>query len=466
MATLMTPIRTEAERQGADCNSYRLLILSSSGTKIFLANHDGNWALPAVNVPPFSRVVDEINQLVRKSWNITTTLLFLAVSGTQSQELSHAVLEAPNECSVLPGFAICDVSEALSRLHGSEGARLLTSTLARLADTNGQARRAPFGTLGWIYTLLEWVKQASGSDNIQSFSQLSGSDDTALIRFHTSSTELWYKAVGESDPRELRITSDLWSRVPQYLPRIVAFDPERKAWLMESGGEPLRERGDHESWRAVARQLAAMEMDSVDHAADILRAGCIDLRVSTLKSLIRPFFEFISDLMKLQVKNPPSPLTGSELEIIAHTVSAALSSIESLGLPEVIGHGDFNPGNVLLRPNQIVFIDWSAAFVGSPALTLEYLLSHFERNCNVNPEQKASMRNAYAEQWLSSVPKLKLERLMDASPLIAVYASAIADDTWRNPERLAYPGAAGYLRSLARIMKREAESFSRRRLHA
>jgi hypothetical protein len=104
--------------------------------------------------------------------------------------------------------------------------------------------------------------------------------------------------------------------------------------------------------------------------------------------------------------------------------------------------------------------------VGSPVLTFEYLVAHFKKNCKALLGQEYSLRRAYWEQWVPVVPEDAMRRAQDLSPLVAVFASAVADGAWRNPARLALPGVPGYLRSLARIMKREMQQLIHRRSFA
>jgi hypothetical protein len=338
------------------------------------------------------------------------------------------------------------------------------SCCARVLQREGVSRTAPFSRLGWIYAVQEWVQHIPGIRNIVSFSQLSGSDDTCLIRFGTPSGPLWYKAVGHSDPKEFAITTTLADRLPQYLPRIFSFDSALNAWLMGSGGEKtLDEHLDLDTWVSIARRLATMQRDSICHTPELLKAGAIDLRVGALQELIEPFFNFLGTLMQQQIKNPPPPLTIVELNEIAKLLASVLSEFAAIGVPYVMGHSDFNPGNILIDGDRSVFIDWSSAHVGSPVLTLEYLVEHFKKNCKILLGQECSLYQAYREQWLPLVPESAMRRAQDLSPLVAVFASAVAEGAWQDPARLALPGVPGYLRSLARIMKREMQQLTQRR---
>jgi hypothetical protein len=209
-----------------------------------------------------------------------------------------------------------------------------------------------------------------------------------------------------------------------------------------------------------------MQIASLSHSPELLSKGCIDARIRTLLELERPFFECMDTLMEQQVKNPPAPLTRDELDEIARIVRTALWELGALDIPDVIGHSDFNPGNILIDRVRSVFIDWSAAHVGSPVLTLEYLIAHFKRNGAALPGQDTLLRQVFRESWSESVPAEVIRKAQDLAPIVAVFAAAVADDSWRNPAPLAIPGTPGYLRSLTRIMWREAQLLNSRRAYA
>jgi hypothetical protein len=458
----IAPIRT-ASPQSELSDSYRLIFFNASGTHVFLFEQHGRWSFPEVQIPKFTRVFAEIGECIQKTWNINSSLLFSNLTPSADAKRFYAALEAPKDCEELQGLSRCQVSDARALLDDCEDVAFLESCSARLLNPEASSP-GPFARLGWIYRIQEWVQQVPEAGEVVSFSQLSGSNDTCLIRFDTSSRTLWYKAVGQSDPKEFSITYALSELLPQYLPRILAFDPNPKAWLMASGGETtLSEAPGFDAWVTTARRLAAMQVDSVCHVPKLLAAGGTDLRAGALREVITPFFDFIDILMQQQVKNPPPPLSPSELTEIAAVLSDAVSELVEIGMPDVIGHSDFNPGNILITGNHSVFIDWSAAHVGSPTLTLEYLIAHFKRSCAAVAGQDDILRKAFREQWFSIIPDPEFHRAQELSPLIAVFASAISDNAWHVPAHLAFPGVPGYLRSLARIMNREAKLLTERR---
>lgn len=441
---------------------YHVVLFNQTGSHVFLVQEPGGWSLPEIKVPKFTRILAEINEHLQANWNVTGTLLYANFSQSDSDTDLYVALEAPRDCDCIRGLTKLTVGNAAPLLEARQ-AGILESCCHRILDQADKA--SPFARLGWIYDLEGWVQRVPGVDKILSFVQLSGSPDTCLMRFETRSKTLWYKAVGQSDPREFSITRLLSVCHPDYLPPILAFDPTLNAWLMESGGASLTEDSEFEIWVTVARRLASLQIASLPHVREVSAVGCIDVRTSVLNELIDPFFDFIDSLMRQQVKNPPAPLTSSELREVADAARACLVEFGTLGIPDVIGHSDFNPGNILIADDRCVFIDWSAAHVGNPALTLGYLIAHFRKNCAAPSGQDYFLREAFREKWSSVVSQSVMRRAQELSPLVAVFASAVSDNSWRDPVRLRHPGVQGYLRSLARIMNREAHVLRQRRLH-
>jgi len=441
----------------------RLVLVNSAGTDIFLLNRNEQWVLPEIPVPRFSRFLEEITDQARRTWGVMTTHVFSNYAAMDGPQKFFVVLEIPKSSDQVPGLSKWSIPEATLLLQSSEHIQAVEEARSRVLTSDQVETAGPFARLGWIYDLQEWIQKIPEAGVVRSYSQMSGSDDRCLARFDTSKKTLWYKAVGKSDPKEYAITSALWKWTPDYLPRILAFDEDRQGWLMESGGETaLRQQADFEMWLAIVRRLADMQISSLSRAPELLSRGCIDARISTLLDLERPFFQCMDTLMQQQIKNPPPPLTRGELDEVAGVIRTALWELGALGIPDVIGHSDFNPGNILIN-RKITFIDWSAAHVGNPFLTLEYLIAHFRRIRAPLPGEDTLLRQTFLERWSTSFRAEILSKARIFTPLIAVFASAVADNSWRDPALLALPRVPGYLRSLARIMKREAQSLISRR---
>ena len=298
---------------------------------------------------------------------------------------------------------------------------------------------------------------------LKDFHQLNGCETFSLIRFDTTKRPVWFKAVGKPNLHEFPIAVALGELFPEYVPSLLATQPACHGWLMaDAGGPPLREAEGFSAWKDVAAMLAGLQIESQDKTLELLEAGCRDLRASTLLKLVDPFLEVVADLMQQQTKVPPPILSRKELSDLGEILKGALCCLESSGIPDTLGHSDFNPGNILVGSEHCVFIDWAEAHVSHPFLTFEYLIAHMRKDYPALTRFEDTIRSSYAQHWQSvSLPEHVSEAFL-FSPLVAVFAYAVAGNSWRDPERLKIPQVPAYLRSLTRRMKREADPRLRR----
>jgi hypothetical protein len=325
----------------------------------------------------------------------------------------------------------------------------------------------PFSRLGWLSNLQDWVGTAIRplGMELKDFQQLNGCETFSLLRFNTTKRPVWFKAVGKPNLHEFPITVTLAEMFPEYLPSLLARQPACNGWLMaDAGGPPLHQVADFSAWKDAATALAGLQIASIGAIDDLLEAGCRDLRARTLLELVDPFLDVMADLMQQQTKVPPPILYRQELCDLGATLKNALCCLESLGIPDTLGHSDFNPGNILVGSRRCVFIDWAEAHVSHPFLTFEYLVSHLRKDYPALTRFEDTIRSSYVQRWQSvSLPEHVSEAFW-FSPLVAVFSYAVAGNSWRDPERLKIPQMPGYLRSLTRRMKQEADSVPRRRV--
>jgi hypothetical protein len=446
---------------------YRLMLLNCEGTHVLLHEANIQYSLPEVRIPPFTRLAEQLTSVLRNIWGIQTILLFSSLIESPPEKLHYAMVEA---CSrgwqVPPDFAWVPIQQATSYLTDCGEASLLQASHAKAVQPYFGVDPAPFSRVGWIHRLNDWVKVTVAPLGIEptDVSQLNGSEAFSLLRFDTTRKPLWFKAVGKPNLHELPITTTLSMLFPDYLPKILSSDPLLNGWLMESGGETtLRDTEDFSAWRNAVCRLAELQIASISHTSQLSKAGCRDLCMETLSLFVDPFFEAMAGLMQQQTKNPPPPLTRAELTDVASALTNALDRLGDIGIPYTLGHSDFNPGNILVEGNRCVFTDWAEAYVGHPFLTFEYLLAHLRISCPTLVMREDCLREAYTACWRSTVCSANIERALQLSPLIAVYANAISSNSWRDPERLVVPQVPGYLRSLTRRMRQESGKLHQRK---
>jgi hypothetical protein len=285
---------------------------------------------------------------------------------------------------------------------------------------------------------------------------LNASPTFSLIRLETDDGALWFKATGEPNSHELSVSVLLARLFPGHVPRILGVHPSWNGWLSaEASGTALDEISDVSAWERAAEGLAELQIASIGKSAELLEAGCKDLRISKLEELIDPFLARMAEFMTAQEKPSPAPLSTSELVSLGEGLKEACSLLQSSGLPDTLGHIDCNPGNIFVSPDRCVFLDWAEGCVSNPLITFEYLREHIGRSAIEEPSAVERLTAAYVRPWTSFYSPDDLRRALAASPLIAVFVYAIASDSWRSAESLRHPQLAGYLRSLTRRMYRE-----------
>jgi hypothetical protein len=167
--------------------------------------------------------------------------------------------------------------------------------------------------------------------------------------------------------------------------------------------------------------------------------------------------------MERQTKATPPSLKESELQNLKAEVKDALHALGSTHFPDTCGHLDLNPQNIIVAPGKCTFLDWAEACVGHPVLSYEYLLEHFRRAFPGNSDGRVRLTECYVASWASFLPPYAIDAALAVAPLLAIFTYAVTCTDWRDPQSLAEPSKAAYLRSLTRRMKQEADWLARSR---
>lgn len=451
-----------------ETDTYRLIVFNRAGTAVLLDTQALRYELPLVNIPKFTRPAQEITTLLRDRWQMLSVLLFSGVLEQTPNTVYFAVLEVQVQSGGVPeGLDWFPVHYATSHLLKDEKHAVIESSISRTRNRIVGIDPAPFSRIGWLSNLQDWVRtviQPLGME-LKGFHQLNGCETFSLIRFDTTQQPVWFKAVGKPNEHEFPITVALAEMFPEYVPALLATRSACHGWLMaDAGGPPLNEVEDSSAWKHAATALAGLQIASTGATDDLFEAGCRDLRIGTLLELVDPFLEVLADLMQEQTKLPPAILSRQELCDLGTTLKNGLCCLESLGIPDTLGHSDFNPGNILVGSERCVFIDWAEAHVSHPFLTFEYLISHLKKDYPALARFEDAIRSSYAQRWQSVSLSGHVSDAFLFSPLLAVFAYAVAGNSWRDPERLKVPQVPGYLRSLTRRMKQEADLLQQRRV--
>jgi len=442
-----------------DHDLFRILLYRRNGKELLLEHHDQGLALPDIPIPPYTRIAQQITQAIRKDWKLQTCCLFSIGDRNNLAyvvELCGAVGTHPANTNWLPIHTLVerDFREARD-FHAIEIAT------KRFDQCRNKETAEPFGRLGWVRDVTEWVESKATQIGLQlngNFQQFNASPAFSLIRFETNASAIWFKAVGEPNLREYSITLALAKYFPAFVPRVIAMRNDWNGWLaIEAEGTHPDGNSDMDVWTRIASTLAEMQIVSFGRTLHLLNSGCRDTRACTLLELVEPFIEVMVELMEKQTKESPPALSRNELLTLQTQLQDILSEATNSEIPNAIGHGDFNPGNIVANHNRCVFLDWAEACAGHPFLTFQYLLQHLRRYGQPDNCWESAITCVYLNTWRFLISPKEITDALRISPLLAVFAYAACRDVWRDPEHRTRPEVAGYFRSLTRRMKREAD---------
>lgn len=455
-----------------DQESYRLIVTRREATELLLNSNGPSRCLPQAGVRSGERLAVQLTQAVKNNFDLETYCLFVPAfcrTPDAAREPRYAVMESVEQNGSAPACSSWVSTNSAVRENAlpSDEADGLKSSLEEMGRYAAEPRKRPFAKPGWIRELFRWAEdqiEPLGFKLTGGFQQLNAGPSFSLIRIETTGPALWFKATGEPNDHELAVTCTLARLFPSYLPDLLSARPSWNGWLSrECQGETLDTRADVSAWARAAETLAGLEIASIGKSRELLACGCKDLTLGALAGRIGRFLARMSERMTLQKSEPPAILANSDVAFLRDELKQACTALEDLGLPDVLGHIDFNPGNIVISPEKCVFLDWAEASVVSPFITFSYLREHALRTFSLTAAAQEQIERAYLDPWRRLLSPPDIARGKALSALVAVFAYALALDEQGSREAAESSASAGFLRSLARRIHREAVGIRGRR---
>ncbi|HET8922535.1 MAG TPA: phosphotransferase [Candidatus Acidoferrum sp.] len=444
-------------------DTYRLIVTRRNASEILFSQDGSARTLPRVAIRPRQRVAEQLVSRFDEKWGLETYCLFVphfTTSAPIEDGTKCAVMESVRHNDNAPAGTCWMPTSAAGNCDDAGEAAAIREALGELDSYGRGERPGPFARPGWLRELFRWTEEQVAPLGIRvtgGFRQWNASPTFSLIRLETNDGALWFKATGEPNSHELPVSLLLARLFPRYVPRILGVNRSWNGWLSaEALGIALDEISDCSIWERVAGELAELQIASIGKSWELLEGKCKDLRLPGIVKFIDPFLARMAELMAAQEKKSPAPLSNSEIASLGEGLKESCSLLQSLALPDTIGHIDFNPGNVLVSPEQCVFLDWVEACVTNPMVTFEYLRRHMERSSVKEPAADSRLSAAYLRPWSAFFSPDDLRRGLALTPPVAVFVHAIAGDAWRTLDRASNSALAGYFRSLTRRMYRDA----------
>jgi len=452
-----------------DHETYRVIILTPDAAETFVTRSGAGLCFPQFSIPQKQRVTHSVATNMKQRWGEEAVCLFELNSRFVSAN-SRYIIARHWQRFGQSGLSLEQISVTDLR----EDSFAETTDYLAMRESVDQCRlmlpdpmTGPFVRPDWFDELYEWVGQAILSRGLHltgSFQQMSACPTSSLIRFETNGPAVWFKAAGEPNQHEFRITLKLMELFPNFLPKTIAARPDWNGWLsFEAEGTNLAETQEFTQWEMTASALAKLQVESMTKVDAIAASGARDLSIKTLGALVAPFFGVMAQLMMGQTKEPPAILNRTELLHVADVIRKSLVQLQDAAVPDALGHSDLNPGNIVAARDQCRFLDWAEAYVGNPVFSFQYLLEHLRHWTVADRDAEGTLITAYVELLRKRVSDAALEDVLLLTPLVGLFAYAVCDQAWTDRHRLKHPGTAGYFRSLTRRMSREANSLSIRR---
>lgn len=445
---------------------FRILLYRNDASELLLVTDAEGLHLPSISIPKYTRVAEELTKEIKDEWHLDTYCLFpVSENCSRGASIPFYAVELWNDAGILP-----DTMRwlPLAALTGTEFSNqddfvAVQALVARFHQFRHSGFSGAFARPGWLRVVTEWVAAQAAAIGLSltgNFRQFNASQTFSLLSFETDGPALWFKAVGEPNVHEFALTLYLAKLFPHFVPRVIASRPDWKAWLsLEAEGAHLGDTTPLSTWQRAFATLADLQVASYGHGLRLIDAGCRDLRVSSLLHLVDPFFDRMAELMELQTKPAPQPLAGGEIRALAAEVRSSLQELNACEIGSVIGHLDLNPGNILVSTERCLFLDWAEGYVGHPFFTFQYLLEHWRRFHLKESHSQKTLVSQYAFVWQAFASPDDITKSLALTPLLAAFAHATVLG-WNNSDACHRGATAGYLRSLVRRMKREADAIT------
>ncbi len=214
-----------------------------------------------------------------------------------------------------------------------------------------------------------------------------------VLRVPVAGGVAWFKACGQVQAFEPRLTTQLFSRHPERVADVLAHD-EARAWLLlGDAGSPIGAFGNPpETWLVVLPLYAELQRIETAYAADHLAHGVPDLRTATLPARF-------DELVRADL-----PLDREEIDRLrafAPRFAELCDELQASPVSESIQHDDLHMSNVYVRDEQLRVLDWGDSSISHPFMSLVETFRFLEEVTKLPPDDPwfTRLRDVYLEPW-------------------------------------------------------------------
>ncbi len=236
-----------------------------------------------------------------------------------------------------------------------------------------------------------------------------------VLRVPLTDGVAWFKACGPVQAFEPRLTAELFSRWPDLLAEVLAYD-EGRAWLLSvDSGTQISELGNPpELWEEVLPLYSELQRNETAHRDRFLADGVPDLGMASLTNRYQ------------QLLDTPLPLHRDEIDQLCRfqdRVAQLCEELQAHGVADSVQHDDLHMNNLYLQDGRLRVLDWGDSSISHPFASLVVTFRFLEQVNRLPPTDPwfERLRDAYLEPW---GPDLK--DTLDLAMRVGAFAHAIA----------------------------------------
>jgi hypothetical protein len=225
----------------------------------------------------------------------------------------------------------------------------------------------PWEDPAWLATAIAWVDEQlerAGRPRTGDPDQMHVRPWSTVIRIPTAQGATFFKANTPELRHEALVALRLAQRVPERVPPLIADDLERGWMLMEDGGRRLREviaeERDMSRWDDILDGAADIARAMEPDVDELLAAGVPDLRLAVLPDRYAALVEGDDIEQRFRDAVP--------------RVREMAEELASYGVTESLQHDDLHDGQVFVKGDRQLILDWGDCVVSHPFFTLSVTL--------------------------------------------------------------------------------------------
>ncbi|MFH1634101.1 MAG: phosphotransferase [Chloroflexota bacterium] len=405
--------------------SKHITILTHNVTVLLFETGMG-WVLPGFTFTGqhFWQDVGHINRAVRERFGMAvTTLNCVAIVDASSDDKTRFYYALVNHSppDVLPDHARWFTGQEIDTLPKNEQRDVICEWFHFIETSPIPENRAPWYLPGWLAQAQTWIDvqlTRLGLHVAAPIEQIRSWQRASLWKIPTDKGTLYFKAVPGMFHFEPQLTHALAEWLPGRVPRVLAIEPDKHWFLMDSiGKQSLTETSDIEAWGNAARRFAQLQLDLTSRVESLLALGVPDRRLENFPAWID---DLLSDTAMLQ--QGQLGLSGDEIAHLQElgTVFKDISAqLKESPIPVSLEHGDFWSGQVLLNGENYAFIDWSDCSISHPFLSTWFFLVEVAFDLPDSPGAYSQLRQAYLEPWSQFAPMGQLIDIFELAQLLS-----------------------------------------------